>query len=198
VLAGRTPSLVVAADSGADMALGLGLDVDVLVGDLDSISPVGLRAVQVSGAEVEAHLAAKDETDLDLALQAAVERGSTEVVVLGGSAGRFDHLLGGTLLLAAHAWAELELTAVLGHAVVTVVRGHHPRTVHGDDGQLVSLLAVGGPALGVQTEGLSWPLDGDTLDPGSSRGISNLLEGDEARVTITGGVLLVVQPGPEA
>jgi thiamine pyrophosphokinase len=197
VLAGRTPTLVIAADSGADVALGLGLDVDLLVGDLDSISPAGRRTVERSGAEVEQHPAAKDHTDLDLALQAAVARGATEVLVLGGAGGRFDHLLGGTLLLAARTWDRLDVTAVLGHAVVTVVHARRPRAVRGTAGDMVSLLAVDGPALGVTTDGLAWPLDGDSLDPGSSRGVSNVLEGRDATVSITGGILLVVQPGPE-
>lgn len=197
VLAGRTPDLVVAADSGADVALGLGLEVHVLVGDLDSISGAGRRTVEAAGAEVEVHPTAKDETDLDLALRAAAERGAGEVVVLGGAGGRFDHLLGGVLLLGAEAHRGLTTTAVLGEAVVTVVHGNRPRTVTGAPGDLVSLLAVGGPALGVRTEGLAWALVEETLDAGSSRGVSNVLEGTSATVATTGGVLLVVQPGPE-
>jgi thiamine pyrophosphokinase len=197
VLAGRTPSFVVAADSGADVALGLGLEVDVLVGDLDSISPTGRRAVEEGGATVEAHPEAKDETDLDLALQAGVQRGATEVVVLGGAGGRLDHLVAGVLLLGVDDLRDTDVTAVLGGAVVTVVRGDRPRILHGEAGDLVTLLAIGGPARGVQTEGLAWRLDGDTLDTGSSRGVSNVLEGTSATVATTGGVLLVVQPGPE-
>jgi thiamine pyrophosphokinase len=197
VLGGRTPSVVVAADSGADVALSLGFEVDVLVGDLDSVSPAGLRAVQASGAEVDEHPTAKDETDLDLALRTAVERGAGEVLVLGGAGGRLDHLLAGVLLLGVPALAEVDVTAVLGEAVLTVVRAHRPRTLRGHPGDLVTLLAVGGPVLGVCTDGLAWRLDGDHLDVGSSRGVSNVLEGEQASVSTSGGVLLAVQPGPE-
>lgn len=197
VLGGRAASLVVAADSGADVALGLGVEVHVLVGDLDSVSPVALDAVRRSGAEVETHPTAKDETDLDLALRAAAERGATEVVVLGAAGGRLDHLLGGALLLASEDFAALDITAVLGHAVVTVVRAGRPRSLRGASGDLVTLLAVGGGAEDVRTEGLRWTLAGDALASGSSRGVSNVLQGAEATVAVSGGVLLAVQPGPE-
>lgn len=197
VLAGRRPDLVVAADSGADVALGLGYEVDLLVGDLDSISTAGRRAVQAGGGAVEAHPTAKDETDLDLAVRAAVHRGASEVVVLGGAGGRFDHVLAAALLLGVDHLRDTSITAVLGEAVVTVVRPARPRTVRGEVGSLVSLLAVDGPAEGVRTEGLVWALHGEELAVGSSRGVSNVLEATTAEVSVERGVLLVVQPGPE-
>jgi thiamine pyrophosphokinase len=61
----------------------------------------------------------------------------------------------------------------------------------------VSLLAVDGPAEGVRTDGLAFPLAGETLQPGSSRGVSNVFLGESARVSLEQGVLLVVRPGPE-
>jgi thiamine pyrophosphokinase len=62
----------------------------------------------------------------------------------------------------------------------------------------VSLLAVGGPALGVATDGLEYPLRGETLEPGSSRGLSNVFTGAEARIGLADGVLLAIRPGAPA
>ena len=59
----------------------------------------------------------------------------------------------------------------------------------------MSLLAVGAPAHGVTTEGLEYPLRGETLDPGSTRGVSNVLSADTAVVTVARGVVLAVRPG---
>jgi thiamine pyrophosphokinase len=64
----------------------------------------------------------------------------------------------------------------------------------GRAGDLVTLLPVVGPAHGVRTEGLRYPLDGETLAPGSTRGVSNELARTPARVSLTSGVLLVVFP----
>jgi thiamine pyrophosphokinase len=186
---------VVAADSGVDVALELGLEVHVAVGDFDSVDPASLGLVAASGARIDRHPEAKDATDLELALDVAVSLGAEQVVVLGGHGGRLDHHLANAALLAAPGYAGVELTAHMGGATVWVVR--RTRRLTGQAGDLVTLLAVGGPALGVTTEGLRYPLEGDELHPGSTRGVSNELVGDVATVTTTSGVLLAVRPGPD-
>jgi thiamine pyrophosphokinase len=184
---------VVAADSGIDHALGLGLAVTVAVGDFDSVSDAGLAAVEAAGAVIERHPAAKDQTDLDLALGRAVALGATRIVVVGGHGGRVDHFLGNALLLTAPRYAAVPIEARFGRARLHVVRTQV--ALRGVAGELVTLLAVGGPAAGVTTTGLRYPLVAATVEPASSLGISNELTGPVASVTLTGGTLLVVQPG---
>lgn len=192
--AGST-GLVVAADSGVDQAHRLGLRVDVAVGDFDSVTAAGLEQAVVGGAAVERHPAAKDSTDLELALDAVASRGHCVVLVVGGEGGRLDHQLANALVLAADRYAHLEITAVgRGGSRLHVVRTS--RSLVGRPGEYVSLLAVHGPAEGVRTEGLRYPLRGERLEPGSSRGVSNELVGEVARVDLTAGVLLAVLPGP--
>lgn len=186
-------AFVIAADSGVEHAASLGLTVDLAVGDMDSVSPAALAAAAGAGAAVERHPEAKDATDLELALDAAVARGARRVQVIGGDGGRLDHLLANALLLAAPRYAGIELHAHMGAAQVTVVRV--ATTLHGAAGDLVTLLAVGGPAEGVRTEGLLYPLRGEDLLPGSTRGVSNELVHERATVRLDRGVLLVVQPG---
>jgi thiamine pyrophosphokinase len=187
---------VVAADGGLLRARALGLDVDVVVGDLDSATPEAIAAAEAAGARIVRHPQAKDATDLELALDEAVALGASRVLVVASEGGRLDHLLGSLLLLGSASYAGIELDALVGEAVVHVVRG--TRTLAGEPGELVSLLAVGGPAAGVVTEGLAYPLTGETLDPGSSRGISNTFVGHEARIEVARGTLLVVRPRGQA
>jgi thiamine pyrophosphokinase len=187
-------ALVIAADSGADHALALGLRVDVAVGDFDSIGADSLAALERAGTRVERHPAEKDATDLELALDVALTFAPRRIVVVGGDGGRLDHLLGELMLLGSDALAEVEVDAQLGPAAIHVVR--RERVLRGRAGETVSLLAVHGPAAGVVTDGLVYPLRGETLEPGSSRGISNVFAADEARIALERGVLLVVRPGP--
>jgi thiamine pyrophosphokinase len=183
---------VIAADSGADHAAAIGLTVDLLVGDLDSISAAGLSSTEQAGTPIDRHPAAKDQTDLELALRTAVESGASEIVVIGGHGGRVDHFLGNALLLAAPAFAAADVRAVFGSARVWVVRCRTALT--GEPGELLSLLAVHGPATGVTTEGLEWPLRDEILHPGSSRGVSNVFTQPVAHVQVRSGVLLAVAP----
>jgi thiamine pyrophosphokinase len=190
--------LVVAADSGLHYALALGFRVDLVVGDFDSVDPAVLDAAAAAGTEVDAHPAAKDFTDLDLALQAVRDRGCTRAVVIGGAGGRVDHFLANLLLLASPEFMGLGVEARVGTADLFVVRAD--LELHGQPGDVCSLLAIGGPARGVHTARLRFPLVGETLQPGSTRGLSNELVEPTAQVSLDDGVLLVVLPDarPEA
>jgi len=184
---------VVAADGGLDRAAALGLVVDVVMGDLDSVSPGALAAAKEAGARIVRHPEAKDATDLELALDEAVRLGARRVLLVASAEGRLDHLLGSLLLLWADSYAAIELDAIVGDALVHVVRGE--RALRGSPGDLLSLIALGGPATGIVTNGLDYPLAAETLQPGSSRGISNVFTGTDARVTLDTGVLLAIRPG---
>jgi thiamine pyrophosphokinase len=184
--------LVIAADSGLSAAVALGRRADLVIGDLDSASPAMVEAAEAAGASVERHPTAKAETDLELGLLAALQRDATHVVVVGGYGGRLDHFLANALLLASPRFASLRIEAYVGDARITVVRDH--ASLHGEVGDLVSLLAVGGPATGVRTEGLEYALHGEQLDAGSTRGVSNVLAAPSVAVSLESGVLLAVQP----
>jgi thiamine pyrophosphokinase len=184
-------ALVIAADSGLAHAKTLARDVDVVVGDLDSVDAAMLADAQARGAVVEQHPAEKDATDLELALDAAAARGARRVTVVGGAGGRLDHFLANLLLLAAERFAALEIDAWVGRAHVTVVRDR--AELRGSPGSLCTLLPAGGAAHGIRTIGLRYPLDDDVLPPGSTRGVSNVLVGPIATVSVRSGVLLAIQ-----
>lgn len=194
-VASKLPSdaYVIAADSGVEQAVALGRSVDLAVGDFDSVKPDALDAVVAAGAVVERHPVAKEETDLELGLVAAASLGATDVVVVGGHGGRIDHFIANALLLASPRFAELRIEAHVGAGRVAVVRDRV--VLEGTAGELVSLLAVGGPAEGVSTLGLAYPLRSERLEVGSTRGVSNVFVDPEATVTLEAGTLLTVQPG---
>lgn len=186
-------AVIVAADGGAEHALRLGLAVDVAVGDFDSISRSGLAALERAGVRVERHACVKDATDLELALDVAVGLRPRRILVVGSGSGRADHAFGQLLLLGSEAYRGVEIDAQVGRALIHVIRGE--RSLAGARGELISLFALHGPAVGVATEGLVYPLCGETLAPGSSRGVSNVFAAEEARVRLERGVLLAVRPG---
>jgi len=186
---------VIAADGGLDNARALGLTATTAIGDFDSVSQAALEAAEAAGVELVRHPEAKDATDLELALDAALELGPERIHVLAGDGGRLDHLLAGLLLLASPRYGAVPIDATFGPARVHVVRGE--RALQGEAGELLSLVALNGPAEGVTTEGLAYPLVGETLEPGSSRGVSNVFTADTARVRVERGVLLAIRPGKE-
>jgi thiamine pyrophosphokinase len=188
-------ALVIAADGGLEHARALGLDVELAVGDFDSASPAELAAAEEAGVRVARHPTDKDATDLELALDAALAAEPTRVLVLAGIGERLDHLVSALQVLGSPRYSAVEIDARVGAAHVHVIRDE--RTLEGERGELVSLFALHGPAEGVSTDGLEYPLSDDRLEPGSSRGVSNRFVAEAARVRVERGVLLAVRPGPE-
>lgn len=193
------PGLVLAADSGARLAAAAGRTVDVLVGDLDSIGKEALDAVFDEGTEIEAHPPDKDATDLELALAAALRRGADEITVIGGGGGRLDHLLGNAAVIASPALRATRVRWVLERETAYAVHGGRgPLTLPAEAGDVFSVIPVGGTAAGVTITGAKWNLHGETLEAGSSLGISNRALSPETTVETDAGVLLVTisEAGP--
>lgn len=115
-----------------------------------------------------------------------------------GLDGRADHGLAGALLLAAPRYVSVPvLEARLGDAEVHVLHAGRSVDLPGAEGDLVSLVPVHGAAVGVTTAGLRYPLSGETLPAGTTRGVSNVMVGTIATVTLERGTLLVIRPGGE-
>jgi thiamine pyrophosphokinase len=183
--------LVVAADSGYDLAVASGFAVDVLIGDMDSI----VSEVIPGHVIVERHPRDKDATDLELALGRVIEEAPERIVVVGGGGGRVDHELAVASLLTSDRWAGVdEIDWVTDRGWSHVVKRH--RILHGDVGDLVSLIPMGGPAHGVDTSGLRWNLRKATLFHGTTHGVSNEFAAPVANVHVAEGCLLAVIPTP--
>jgi thiamine pyrophosphokinase len=187
--------LVVAADSGLTHAHALGLAIDRVVGDMDSVDPSELAAAEAAGVAIERHPVAKDATDLDLALDAALAAGPCRLVVVTGSGDRFDHAIAVALSVSApdRGLGAVPVEAWIGDAHMWVVRDEV--TLAGRPGDLLTLVPVHGPARGVTTEGLVFPLADEDLDAGTTRGVSNEWAAPVATVRVRSGVLLAIAPG---
>lgn len=191
--------LVIAADSGVDGALAAGIRPDVVVGDLDSISPAGLAWAEAHGITIETHPADKDLTDTALALHGAAARGGTDLTLVAPDgddpAHRLDHMLGVVAALGDPVLAGFtSITAHLGRAVLHVVRPSRPLVLDRPVGTVFSLLAAHGPCHAVELSGAQWPLQRAELPAATTRGLSNTIVSPPVTASLADGVLTVVVP----
>ncbi len=182
--------LVIAADSGLDLAESLGLSVDLVIGDMDSVSAKALHRAESAAIDVERHPRAKDRTDLELAMSEAVARGASAIHVMVGAGGRLDHAAANLAVMASPEWGDVAVSGTVGESSVWVARRELQLML--PVGETLSLLPIGGPALGVTTSGLEWQLDGEDLGPYSARGVSNVVVATPVIIRVASGVLLAV------
>ncbi len=182
--------LLIAADGGAEYFRALDLLPHVLVGDLDSITPPTLAALELAGVEILRYDTRKDFTDLELALHFARERGCSEVWVLGAAGSRWDQTIASFLLLAAQDLQALDVHLVDGRQELRLLRGGESLDLHGDPGDTISLIPLSGTAEGVSTQGLEYSLQDEDLPLGATRGVSNVLLREHAIIHLRRGLLL--------
>lgn len=188
----------IAADAGLERARDLGLNVDLVIGDMDSVSEEALERARSEGVSVEIHPVDKDASDLELALEVALQHSPDELFVVGGSGGRLDHSVLTVALIASIATrSPARIVGLVGGWVIEIASAQRPWSGRGSAGDGVSLVPQGGDAHGVITTGLRFPLAGESLGWGSSRGLSNSFEADEAAISVEAGVLLVLRPQKE-
>ena len=186
--------LVVAADGGALALEQWHVVPSAIVGDLDSLGMERALEYGARGVTVVPFAAEKDNSDLELAIAHAIDAKADDIVLLGIFGGaRFDHELANALLLAADGYRGLRMRAVHGDATVRALHGGERLELEGAEGDLVTLLAVGGDAEGVRTERLRYPLARETLSFGAARGLSNVVMSQGASVACDRGVLLVIE-----
>ncbi len=190
----RGRQIVVAADGGAGAAVGLGLTIDLVVGDMDSVAPELLATLQAEGVAVEAWPRDKDASDTELALRSAIGHEPARIVILGATGGgRLDHALANVALLGLAELADREVSLLDDATRLRLATGPSESLLDGRLGDLVSLLPVGADAVGVRTDGLAFPLLDETLAVGSTRGLSNVRTATTARVRVAAGRLLIVE-----
>jgi thiamine pyrophosphokinase len=186
----RSADLILCADGGTHLARALGVRPNAVIGDMDSISPAVRVEMGDAGVALVEFPARKEETDLELALLWAVERGASRITVLGARGDRIDHELGNVLLLAHPGLKGVDVRLIAGHQEVVVIRGK--MTFRGARGDLLSLLPVGGDARGISTSGLEYSLRDEALYLGPARGVSNVFVEEAATVEVGSGLLLAV------
>ncbi len=193
----KPDDFLAAADGGLRHLLALGLFPDVLIGDLDSVTPEQLKTLTARKTEIIQHPARKDETDLELALLCAVDRGATEILVYGALGARWDMSLGNILLLTHPRLRIANIRLVDGNQEVRLLAEGETLTLGGLPGDTVSLLPLGGDAVGVTTRGLEYALANERLKFGFTRGLSNVLQTNSAKISLKKGLLCVVKEGAE-
>ena len=175
----------VAADGGMKPLTSIGVEPDLLIGDMDSFDPEGAGLV----CEIQ-RIDGQEQTDVQKALARPELQDADEVVILGGTGGRSDHFLT-NLLIAAALPAE---TAVLFEAnteIIHRVTPERPLALQGLDGQTISLFPMGN-CHGVSATGLRWPLEETAMGLGEPLSQSNVGEGEDLRVTLKSGALYVI------
>lgn len=184
---------VAATDGAARTARTLGLELDLIIGDLDSID-VATRDYYSSAQIVE--IADQYSNDFEKALRYLIVNDlSARIIILGMEGKRADHMLTNWSVLV-RMLDECGDVRVIDEEQEHYILTDKNRSSHisGAPGSIVSLTPIP-HAVGVSTLGLRYPIDGRDMLFGREEGLSNVVEGDHgAHVRIDAGALMISIP----
>jgi thiamine pyrophosphokinase len=190
----RDNDFLIGVDGGTMHCLALGRTPHAVVGDLDSLSPEQIADLSAKGVAFERHPVAKNETDLELALEYAIARGAHEILMLAAVGDRLDQTLANLLILAQREWPA-RIVVAEDDELAEILRGGESMTLTSPVGSTVSAIPLSTEVTGITYTGMVYPLNNHTLRFGSTRGLSNEIAETPATVRIRSGVLLVVYAG---
>ncbi len=178
---------VICCDGAYSWAKGR-VKIDENLGDFDSLDETPVPAPRMTFP------AEKNETDGELAVDRALELGARDIVFYGGGGGREDHFLGNLHLLYKAKAAGVLYAALKTNGADIVLVGAGEQRFFCKKGQTVSLLPFGGDAHIMKMRGLKYAADDLWLFYGSTRGVSNVAQG-EISFTVEKGDVLVILNG---
>ena len=177
--------IVIAADGGYDLLKKSNIEVDILLGDFDSIESVPTHK------NIIRHPVEKDDTDSFLAYKTGMEKDYRTFVVFGGIGGRMDHTIANVQMLSHMAKSGARGFLVSENTIITAIHNSKLSLPSTNTGK-IGVFAHSGTARGVDISGLKYTLDNGEISPDFQLGLSNEFIGENARISVTDGTLIIV------
>lgn len=193
-LEGKYYDDVIIVDGAINWIEMLSIRPNILVGDFDTAGQARMCEIAKKyRVPVEQHVPEKNETDTELALSLALERGASQIDVLGATGRRIDHFLGTVSTLLKPLEKQIDCTLydeynkirLLNHSTVFL------RTESW--GKYISFLPFTEQVTNVDLIGFRYPLQKATFTWGNTLGISNELAGEQAEVNFDTGILICIE-----
>lgn len=186
----KSADRIICADGGTRHASNMMVTPHIIIGDMDSSAANYIEDFRKKGAEIVRYPINKDKTDTQICVEFALTF-STEIILLGATGSRIDHMLANISLL--------KLGAERGIPISIIDNKNHIRLIkdsvilEGRKGDLFSLIPFAAKVRGVTTKGAHYELHNAEIELGSSYGVSNYFEKEEVEISIKEGYLLVIK-----
>ncbi|MFG6348497.1 MAG: thiamine diphosphokinase [Lachnospiraceae bacterium] len=200
---GQEFNTIACADSGLDAARKLGLGIDFLLGDFDSVQKDTLagfmeeNAQHGSSTRFAKYPPEKDYTDMHLILEWAVEQKPSEIIILGATGGRLDHLVANINILMLPRAHNIPAYIVDRNNKLCLTGSRHVIKKEYSPWKYISVYPLTNRVTGVSLSGVKYPLENAVLEKGGSTTVSNefAANASEAVVSLDTGILIVIQSG---
>jgi len=183
-------TFLIGVDSGGNCLYNYNIKPHLLVGDFDSIDKKVLEYYKENNCEIDIYPAEKDFTDTEIAVRKAIDMKPSEIVLLGCTGSRVDHLLSSIGMM----------NFCLGKGVKSCIKDANNNirlidastSLNGVIGEIFSLQSYGDEVCGLTIEGAKYPLNNYNLKIGQGITISNEFAKPRVEITFESGILMII------
>ncbi len=186
----RSADKIICADGGTRHAINMKLTPDVIIGDMDSSAAQYIDYFSKKGVEVIKYSKDKDKTDTHICVEFALAF-STEIVLLGATGSRIDHMIANISLLKLGIERNIPIRMIDNKNHISMISDSI--SLEGSKGDFFSLIPFSEKVEGICTSGAHYELKDAEMELGDPYGVSNYFEGNKVEVSIKKGYLLVIK-----
>jgi len=187
-------SIVIGVDKGLEFLYDNDITPGYVIGDFDSVRP-GIVDYYKSKQEIviKAYNPVKDAADTQMAIELAIECGSTRIDILGAIGTRMDHVLGNIACLMIPLEDQIPCYIINEFNKICLINRSTQIFKKRQFGTFVSLISYTQKVIGLTLEGFKYPLKNYTLQGNNSLGISNEIVEDIGTITFEKGIIVMIQ-----
>jgi thiamine pyrophosphokinase len=186
----KSADRIICADGGIRHAVNMRLTPNVIIGDMDSSENQYIEYFRKKGIEVIEYPKEKDKTDIHICIEYALPF-SREIVLIGATGSRIDHMLGNISLLKLGTDNNIRISIADNNNLIYLIKDSI--VLDGKKNDFFSLIPFTEKVEGIYTQGAHYELHDAEMEHGSTLGISNYFEQERVKISIKRGYLLVIK-----
>lgn len=181
---------VICADGGLEKANDLGVVPNIILGDFDSVNSSVLSNYKSLNIETVAYPSEKDYTDMELAINHAVEKGFKEIVLIGASGTRLDHTVANMLFIERFYKRNINIKIIDNNNIIQMVTDN--MAIPYRENYYVSIIPFSDNIEGLTLKGFKYPLNNVKVERGSTLCISNEISENIGVIQLKKGSAFVI------
>ncbi len=188
------PQYVLGVDGGLAFLYANRIVPTHILGDFDSVSPHIIEYYKTkTDIPILQFQPEKDATDTELAVRFAIELGVEEMIILGATGTRLDHVMANIQVLKIAHDHDVKAYIIDAHNRISLMEKHVCLKREEAYGRYFSIFPLGGSVENLSIRGAKYPLEGYTVSPYDSRCVSNEWEEEIVEIHFADGIVILME-----
>ena len=185
---------VIGVDKGIEFLYSHNITPSYIVGDFDSTKQeIADYYREQTNVPIREFNPVKDASDTEIAIRLAMTLGATEIIILGATGGRIDHLWANVQSLTIPFKAGIDAKILDKQNRISLIGGKTVLKKSEAYGPYFSVFPLGIDVYGFSIQGDKYPLRNHTLTPYDSLCVSNQIEDEEVVIDFLSGTVILME-----